>query len=139
MHRRHAIKKIKGHRGNNQVHLKPCTEQSISDFQQLVDFMKDNQGKRKVEIHYTLMEQKKINIGVNQCGYIMFEDPKNKEYAGKLKERAKSAERDGKSLSIKGDIVKKNMAMGFNWHLNIKTGNGRHSETENGNDKLSGR
>eukprot|EP00972_Heterocapsa_arctica_P084470 12442897-Heterocapsa_arctica.AAC.1 len=66
--------------------------------------MKDKQGKRTVETYYTLMEQKKNNIGANQRRYIMFEDPKNKEYTGKLKERAKWAERGGKNMSIKGDI-----------------------------------
>eukprot|EP00972_Heterocapsa_arctica_P022835 3361002-Heterocapsa_arctica.AAC.1 len=85
------------------------------------------------------MGQKKTNIGINQCGYIMFEDPKNKEYAGNLKKRANLAERDGKHLSIKQDIVEKIMATGFSWHLKIKTANGSNSETKNGNYKLSGK
>eukprot|EP00972_Heterocapsa_arctica_P108795 16019188-Heterocapsa_arctica.AAC.1 len=45
----------------------------------------------------------------------MFEDPKNKEYVVKLKERVKLAEVRCKTLSIKGDIVDEIMAMGFSW------------------------
>eukprot|EP00972_Heterocapsa_arctica_P071654 10584901-Heterocapsa_arctica.AAC.1 len=37
--------------------------------------------------YYTLMEQTKSNTGMNQWGYIMFEDLGNKEYAGKLNEQ----------------------------------------------------
>eukprot|EP00972_Heterocapsa_arctica_P053396 7865699-Heterocapsa_arctica.AAC.1 len=45
----------------------------------------------------------------------MFEDPKNEEYIGQLKERAKLAEIRRKSPSIKGDIVEEIMATGISW------------------------
>eukprot|EP00972_Heterocapsa_arctica_P106302 15660374-Heterocapsa_arctica.AAC.1 len=82
--------------------------------------MNDKQDKRKVEIYYTLMGQKECNIVTVLCGYIMFEDPKNKGCATIKMAKLKLAERDGKSLSIKGHIVEKIMAMGLSWHLKIK-------------------
>eukprot|EP00972_Heterocapsa_arctica_P021604 3177788-Heterocapsa_arctica.AAC.1 len=60
------------------------------------------------------MEQTKSNIGTNQCGYIVFEDFNNKEYASKLDEKVKVAEIGRPKLNIKGDIVDEIMAMGFN-------------------------
>eukprot|EP00972_Heterocapsa_arctica_P077019 11357914-Heterocapsa_arctica.AAC.1 len=74
-----------------------------------------------------------------QYVYIMFEGPVNKQYAGKQKERVKLAEREGKSLKIKGDIDDNIMANGFSWQLKARTANGRSSEHEIENDKLSGR
>eukprot|EP00972_Heterocapsa_arctica_P115738 16449443-Heterocapsa_arctica.AAC.1 len=65
----------------------------------------------------------------------MFEDPKNKEYTGKLKERAKLAEIGCKNLSIKGDIVEKTMAMGFSWQNVGKKYTGKsHKEKTNISD-----
>eukprot|EP00972_Heterocapsa_arctica_P015680 2309277-Heterocapsa_arctica.AAC.1 len=61
------------------------------------------------------MEQTKNNTDTNQWGYIVSEDLRNKEYAGKLDEKAKLAESRCPNLNIKGDIVEEIMAMGFSW------------------------
>eukprot|EP00972_Heterocapsa_arctica_P057100 8425634-Heterocapsa_arctica.AAC.1 len=139
MHERYDFKKSKGHRGKTREHLEFCTEQNYIQLGKLVVFMNDKHDNGKLETYYTLMEQKKNNTDKVQYGYIMFEAPVNKQYAGTQKEIVKPAEREGKNLKIKGDIVDNIMANGFSWQLKLRTANGRNFENEIENDKLSGR